>query len=85
MKSTAERCGAEPLPEVAKLTLPGFCFKKLIKPWRFVTPSPGFTARMSGEELTLLTGTRSFIGSKPALGMMSGFTRMLDGLAMRKV
>ncbi len=46
---------------------------------------PGLTARISGEELTLLTGIRSFSGWKPAFGESSGLTRMLDGLAIRNV
>src|SRR5262245_39038339 len=85
MNSTAERCGAEPLPEVAKFTLPGLSFKYLSKPFRSVTPTPGFTARSNGDELTLLTATRSLSGSKPAFGEISGLTRMLDGLAIRNV
>ena len=40
---------------------------------------------MSGEELTLLIGTRSFSGWNPAFGVSSGFTRMLEGLAISMV
>ena len=74
--STAARCGAEPLPEVAKLSLPGFFFACAISSCTEFTPMPGFTERMSGEELTLLMAIRSFSGWKPALGEMSGFTRI---------
>ena len=50
-----------------------------------LTPSAGFTATTSGEAVTLVTGTRSRSGSKPARGEMSGFTRMLEGLAISSV
>ena len=80
--STAARCGAEPLPEVAKFSFPGLFFASAISSCTLFTPTPGFTARISGEELTLLMGIRSFSGWKPAFGEMSGFTRIDEGLAI---
>jgi hypothetical protein len=65
--------------------LPG-CLRAISISSRSVfAPTPGLTATTSGEELTLVIGARSRLGSKPAFGLMMGFTRMLDGLAMRIV
>ena len=83
--STAARCGAEPLPDEAKLSLFGFFFACAISSFTVPTPTLGLTVRMSGEELTLLIGTRSLSGWKPAFGEISGFTRMLEGLAISTV
>src|ERR1043165_5095474 len=83
-KSTAARCGAAPLPAVAQLSVPGFFFASSISSRSVFTPTLGFTATTSGEELTLLTGASSFVGWNADL-LMSGLTRMLDGLARRQV
>src|SRR4029078_10601369 len=85
MKCTAARCGAEPLPDEAKLSFPGWRFAASISSLSVVAPSEGLTATTSGEELTLLTGTRSRLASYPSLGIKSGLTRMLDGLAISTV
>ena len=67
------------------MSLLGFFFACAISSATEPTPTPGLTARISGEELTLLIGTRSLSGWKPAFGVISGFTRMLEGLAISTV
>src|SRR5207237_10507704 len=84
-KSTAASCGTEPLPEEAKLSLLGFFFAYAISSPSVLTPREGFTATTSGDDVTLVTATRSRTGSKPARGLMSGLTRMLEGLAISTV
>ena len=85
MNSTAARCGAEPLPEVPKFSFPGDFFAAAINSRSVARPAPACAATTSGEAVTLLTGTRSRRGSKPGRGVMIGFTRMLDGLAISTV
>jgi hypothetical protein len=68
---------------VAKLSFPGCFFAWSISSRSELTPTLGLTATTSGDALTLLTGARSRSGWKPGLGLSSGLTRMLDGLAMR--
>ena len=67
MNSTAARCGAAPLPEVAKFSLPGDFFAAAINSRSVATPTLWCTATTSGEELTLLTD-QSRLESKPAWG-----------------
>ena len=58
-KSTAARCGAEPLPEEAKLSLPGAFFAASTNSRRVVMPVAGLQPTTIGELDTWVIGRRS--------------------------
>src|SRR5256885_1908865 len=58
-KSAVARCGSDPLPEVAKLSLPGFFFASAMSSRIDFTGSEGWTATTSGELVTCVTATKS--------------------------
>jgi len=55
-------CGAPPMPETAKLSLPGFALANAISSLTFLTGTDGCTASTCGEYETIATGVKSFDG-----------------------
>jgi len=60
MNSAAQKCGAEPLPDVAKLSLPGAFFAASISSLMEVIGEFALTTTTSGELPSSVTGSRFF-------------------------
>ncbi len=60
MKSAAQKCGAEPLPEVAKLSAPGDFFAAAIRSLIDMIGELALTTTTRGELPRSVTGSRFF-------------------------
>ena len=61
-------CGAPPMPEIAKLSLPGWALAMSTSSFTLLTRTDGCTASTCGEYETITTGEKSFDGSNGSLG-----------------
>jgi hypothetical protein len=61
-------CGAPPMPETAKLSLPGLALAKAISSGTELNGCAGCAASTCGEYETITTGEKSFDGSNGSLG-----------------
>jgi hypothetical protein len=61
-------CGAPPMPEIAKLSLPGYALASATSSLTFLTSTSGLTASTCGEYDTITTGVKSLAGLNGSLG-----------------